>query len=154
MQRTSFLVFIVPVALTACGSDGGSTGGGPDTKLSDLTDSEKADFCTTNHDAFQNIASGTCVLAGLDAPTKAECDTARNECMMMTSGSVCDTAGMGPGDLSACTTVRVSVAQSCIEQVQSFFTSLTCDNAGMDTPTAPGCLGAIEEGCPELLGGG
>jgi hypothetical protein len=146
---------VLALLLTACGADdGGTPDAGADKKLSDLTGSEKTDFCATNGKAFAAIVAGTCVLAGLDAPTTAECESARDECNgAMTSGTVCDTAGSGPVDLSACTTVRVSVTQSCIQQVQTFFGSLTCDDAGKDTPMAPACLGTIEAGCPELLGG-
>jgi hypothetical protein len=154
MRPTLLSSLLLAFALGACGSDDkGQPAAVSDKKLSDLTDAEKADFCATNGDTFKVIVAGTCVLAGLDAPTKAECETARDECTSTTSATVCDTAGSGPGDLGACTTVRVSVAQSCFDQVKAFFAALTCDDAGQGTPMPPGCVGTIEGGCPELLGG-
>jgi hypothetical protein len=88
---TVFAVAVGAILLVACGSDA-TPSGGPDKKLSDLSATEQTDFCATNGEAFQAIATGSCTLVGLDAPTQAECETARDECTSMapTSGVVCD----------------------------------------------------------------
>jgi hypothetical protein len=151
-MRMMQLSSVVLTLAFGCGPD--ASGGGAattDKKLSDLSAAEWADFCAANGESFKAIAAGSCTLLGLDAPTKTECESARDDCSGASSGTVCDSTAST--DLSACTTVGRAKAESCIRQVKTFFAALTCDAAGKAPPAAPACLVDIEEGCPALTGG-
>ena len=142
------------LALHGCGSDSGGASGFQGKKLSDLSLEERMQLCESNIDETRVIASGSCTLAGLYAPAKADCEMARDECNAATppvTAESCHDPNQ-VADFSECTTIRVSQVQSCLGQASSFFAGLSCDAVGQE-PTGPGCIETLREGCPALIDG-
>lgn len=138
-----------------CGSDSGSpSNGAQGKKLSDLNLEERMQLCASTVDATRSIATGLCTLSGLDAPTKVECETAREQCNAATV-PVTEESCRDPmlvEDFSECTTIRMSQVESCFQEASTFFSGLSCDAVGQN-PMLPNCIQTLEEGCPVLIDG-
>jgi len=143
------------LALHGCGSDSGGSSGFQGKKLSDLSLEERMQLCASNVDETRVISSGTCTLAGLDAPAKADCEMARDQCDADSSPvteASCRDPNMVP-DFTDCTTIRVSQVESCLREASTFFAGLSCDAVGQQDPLPPSCIETLQVGCPALFSG-
>lgn len=143
------------LASYGCGTgDSGGSSSAQGKKLSDLGLEERMQLCASNIDETQTIAAGSCTLVGLGAPAKADCEMSRDECKADTppvTGVSCQDPN-AVEDFSDCTTIRVGQVESCLREASAFFSGLSCDAVGQE-PMLPSCIGALEQGCPVLLGG-
>ena len=148
-------LFALLLALHGCGSDSGGPSSFQGKKLSDLSLEERMQLCESSFDENQAITSGTCTLAGLDAPAKADCETARNQCKADTppvTVASCQDPNM-VADFTDCTTIRVSQVESCLREASTFFAGLSCDAVGQQDPLPPSCIETLQLGCPVLFYG-
>jgi hypothetical protein len=150
--RASYALLL---ALHGCGGDSGGSASFQGKKLSDLSVEERMQLCASNVDENQAITTGTCTLAALDAPAKADCEMARDQCNADTS-RVTTASCQDPDmvlDFSDCTTIRVSQVESCLREASTFFEGLSCDAVGQQDPLSPGCIETLQLGCPVLFYG-
>jgi len=143
------------LALHGCGSDSGGSSSFQGKKLSDLSVEERMQLCASNIDENQAITTGACTLAALDAPTKADCEMARDQCnadISPVTTASCQDPNMAL-DFTDCTTIRVSQVESCLREASTFFEGLSCDGVGQQDPPSPSCIETLQLGCPVLFYG-
>jgi hypothetical protein len=155
-MRSATLSFVLLLGVLGCGSssDGGSNTGGvpPSTALKDVTKDDLIALCKANESKLNSL--NTCTTVGLQESTQTACQASVSECEKSSATaqySGVDCNGADTTGLTSCT-VTVGEFADCLDELQSYLSSLGCKDAGKPI-TPPACFSSIQKQCASLFEG-
>lgn len=146
--------FLVMLSVLGCGSSDKSdnVGGVPrSTALKDVTQSDLMSLCKANESQLESL--GSCVVVGLEQDTQTACEASMSSCEKDDSAkdsTDIDCEHASTDNLHDCT-VTVGEFSDCLNELERFFTALTCKDAGKDL-TPPSCFTKVQSQCASLFG--